>query len=67
MNISKNPTPDEIAAIVARSKYAAARRIVAKNGDAWYWPAEEGTHREGADFLGIEYNIPPGMGDIITI
>lgn len=63
----KNPTEKQIVTMIEASKHKAARRIVTSDGDAWYWPAEQGTHREGADFLGIEYDRPPGAGDIVTL
>ena len=61
----KNPNNDQIAVLLAKSKHRALRRIVTEHG-AWYWPAENGTHREGADSLGLEYDRPPGAGDIVT-
>jgi hypothetical protein len=64
----RNPSNAEISALIRASKHKAARRIVdPRNGDAWYWPAEAGTHREGADFLGVPYDRPPGAGDIVTL
>lgn len=53
--------------MIASSKHKAARRIVDHpTGDAWYWPAEQATHREGADSLKIAYDRKPGEGDIIV-
>lgn len=67
MKFAKNPSDSEIVALAEASKHKALRRIVEEDGTAWYWPAEQGTHREGADSLGIAYSRPPGMGDIVTI
>lgn len=65
---TKNPSPDQVAKIVDASRHKAARRIVdPANGDAWYWPAEAGTHAEGAAALNIPYDRRPGEGDIITL
>ena len=57
----KDPTPAQISALLAKSKHRALRRIVTPDG-AWYWPAENGTHRQGADSLGLEYHLPPRSG-----
>jgi hypothetical protein len=63
----KNPTEAQIRALVDESKYKAARRIQdPRSGDFYYWPAEQGTHRQGADYLMVPYDRPPGAGDIIT-
>lgn len=63
----KNPDRDTLKKLITTSKYKAARRIVdEKTGDVWYWPAELGTHREGADALGLAYSRPRGAGDIVT-
>jgi hypothetical protein len=68
INAVKNPSAEQIAAIVRGSKHQAARRIVdPRNGDVWAWPAEHATHREGADALGVPYDRPPGAGDIVTL
>lgn len=61
----KNPTPVQVSALLAKSKHRALRRIVTPS-ETWYWPAENGTHRQGADSLGLEYHLPPGAGDIVT-
>jgi hypothetical protein len=64
----RNPDSDTLKALIATSKHRAARRIVdERTGDAWYWPAELGTHREGADALQLAYARPPGAGDIVTL
>jgi hypothetical protein len=64
----KNPDADAIREMINRSKHKAARRIVdPRTGDTWYWPAEAGTHREGAEYLGVPYDRPPGAGDIVTL
>lgn len=68
MNATRNPTPDEVRAIVRGSRHRAARRIVDnRNGDVWVWPAEQATHAQGANELGVPYDRPPGAGDIITL
>lgn len=65
---SLNPSPDDIARMIKASTHKAARRIVdPRNGDAWYWPAEQGTHAEGAKTLGVPYDRRPGEGDIVTL
>lgn len=64
----KNPSSEAIAALVNSSRHKAARRIVdPRNGDAWYWSAEQGTHAEGAAHLGVPYDRRPGEGDIVTL
>lgn len=64
----RNPTAEQVASLVARSRHRAARRIVdPATGDEWYWPAELATHAEGAAKLGIPYDRPPGAGDIVTL
>lgn len=64
----RNPDSGAIRAIIEGSRAKAARRIVdPRNGDAWYWPAEAGTHREDADSLGVPYDRPPAAGDIATL
>lgn len=52
--------------MIRASRHKALRRIVTTDGTAWYWPAEQATHREAADALGIPYDRPPGGGDIVT-
>lgn len=64
----KNPSDQELVALIRSSPNTTARRIVdPRNGDAWYWPAEQATHREGADTLGIPYDRLPGAGDIVVL
>jgi hypothetical protein len=64
----KNPSDVELTALIRASRHCAARRIVdPRSGDQWCWPAEQATHREAADILGIHYDRQPGEGDIITI
>lgn len=61
--------PDETAtrAIIDASRHKAARRIIHPDtGDVYVWPFEAGTHREGADALGIPYDRKPGEGDILV-
>lgn len=62
----KNLTQDEIRAMIYVSRHKAVRRISGLNGDLWYWPAEFATHKEGAEKLGIPYDLPPGAGDILV-
>ena len=38
-----------------------------ETGDLWYWPAEQGTHAEGADFLNIAYDKAPGTGEVVIL
>lgn len=64
----KNPSDDQIAKLITKSTCSAARRIVdCETGDIWIWPAELGTHRDGADALGLNYDLPPGAGDILVL
>jgi hypothetical protein len=64
----KNPTTNEIADVIRQSRHQAARQIIdPRNGDVWVWPAEQGTHAEGAAHLGVPYDKPPGTGTILTI
>jgi hypothetical protein len=66
-NPTRNPSDADVRGIIAASKYKAARRITdPRNGDHWYWPAEQATHAEGAAHLKVPYDRPPGAGDIIT-
>lgn len=68
MKILVNPSQDEIAAVIASSRLEAARRIVDKStGNTYVWDAAEGTHLEGAKAIGIEYSVPAGMGEILTL
>lgn len=64
----QNPDDTAIRAAIAASKHRAARRIIdPRDGTIWIWPAEQGTHAEGAGRLGVPYDRPPGAGDILTI
>lgn len=64
----KNPEPGAVRALILGSQHKAARRVTdEKTGDVWFWPAELGTHREGADALNLFYSRPPGAGDIVTL
>ncbi len=64
----KNPDEAHLRALINGSAHKAARRLVDEvTGDVWYWPAEVGTHREGADALNLAYSRPPGAGDIVTL
>jgi hypothetical protein len=63
----RNPAADDVRALIATSRHKAARRVTdPRNGDQWYWPAEQATHAEGAAKLGVPYDRPPGAGDIVT-
>ncbi len=68
MKIAKNPTANEVAAIIRGSVHKAARRITdPRNGDVYVWDFAEGTHREGADLLGVPYDRLPGEGDVLIL
>ncbi|MCI5112070.1 MAG: hypothetical protein MRY75_16080 [Marivita sp.] len=68
MSPIKNPPHAAIVAMIKGSREQAARRITdPRNGDEWYWPAEQGTHAEGAAHLGVPYDRRPGEGDIVTL
>lgn len=63
----RNPDDATLRRLIASSRHRAARRIIdSASGDAWYWPAEQATHAEGARMLGIAHDLPPGCGDIVT-
>jgi len=63
----KNPSNEQIIALIGLSSEAAARRIVCeRSGDAWCWPAERASHSEGARIVGAAYTQPPG-GEILTL
>jgi len=67
-NPIKNPTEKQIFDLINESKHKAVRKITdKKTNDVYIWKAEESLHKEGADKLGIEYDIPSGMGEILTI
>lgn len=64
----KNPSDREIHDLIKASAHGAARRITdQRNGDVWYWPAEQATHSEGAQKLDVPYDKPPGGGDIVVL
>jgi hypothetical protein len=66
INALKNPTNEQIAALVEGSKHRAARRLVdEKTGDVYVWDACKGTHAECAAAFGLSYSLPPGAGEII--
>lgn len=67
MRIVKNPTREELETMINRSRHKAARRIIDDDGTVYCWPAEDGTHAEGAKQIGIRYTKPPGAGDILTV
>lgn len=68
MNPLRNPTPEEIERLILASKHQAARTLTdAVTGDVYVWPAEDATHREAADHLGVQYDRKPGEGDILTL
>jgi hypothetical protein len=59
----KNLKPDEIIALIDRSKHKAVRRITdPRSGDIWYWKAELATHAEGAEALNVPYDKRPACG-----
>ena len=54
MQPAKNPSQEEMAAIIARSKHDAAKWLKdAATSDVYYWPADEAFHQQVADMLGI--------------
>jgi len=54
--------------MIQGSAHGAVRRITdPRTGDIWYWPAEQGSNAEGASFLGVPYDRPPGGGEILTL
>lgn len=68
LTILKNPSADEIAAIIRGSAHKAARRLTdPRTGDVYVWDAAEGAHRHGAAQLGIPYDPPLGGGEILTL
>ena len=67
-NPIKNPTEKQIFDLINESKHKAVRKITdKKTNDVFIWKAEEAFHKEGAKKLGVEYDIPSGMGEILTI
>lgn len=68
MKILKNPSDEQVMRVIRGSPEKAARRIAdPRNGDIYVWDAAEGTHRDGADQLGVPYDKRPGEGDILTL
>lgn len=68
LNPIKNPTEKQIIEQVKLSRNKAVRRITdSRNGDVYIWPADLGTHAEGARHLNIPYDKKPGTGEIITL
>ena len=64
----KNPSPDQIKALIEASKFKALRQIIdCRNGDIWVWDFAAADHRSGANKLGVPYYLRPGEGDILTI
>lgn len=64
----RNPTPEQVRDMIRASRHQAVRRIIdPRNGDVWCWPAEQGSHAQGAAFLGVPYDPPPNGGDILTL
>jgi hypothetical protein len=52
----KNLSDDEIRDLIKASRLKAVRHITdPRNGDKWYWPAEQATHAWGAEHLGVPY------------
>jgi len=67
MHAIRNPMPKAVRKIIRGSKLRAARRIVdPRNGDVWVWDASDATHADGAEALGVPYDKPPGLGDVLT-
>ena len=63
----KNPSNEQIIAMIRSSSEIAARRIVCeRSGNIWCWPAERASHSEGARIVGATYTQPPG-GEILTL
>lgn len=64
----RNPTPEQVRDMLRASRHQAVRRITdPRNGDVWWWPAEQATRAEGAADLMVPYDKPPGAGDILTL
>jgi len=64
----KNPTHAQLEAIIRQSEVGCARRITDfSTGDQWVWDAAQATHAEGANYLGIDYALRPGEGDILVL
>lgn len=57
----KNLSEAEIIEMITASRLKAVRHITdPRNGDNWYWPAEQATHAWGAEFLGVPYEARGG-------
>lgn len=63
----RNPTPEQIHALAAKSNQRALCRTVTPVGDACYWPFERATYAEGARVLKLPYDKPPGAGDVVFV
>lgn len=57
----------ELEGLAKQSPSRTLRRITDHCGGYWYWPAEQATHAEGAAYLDIPYDLPPGAGEIVVI
>jgi len=68
MRILINPSDADVIKLIRASEMKAARRIVDRAaGIVYVWDAKEGTHADGAREAGISYDVPAGMGDILTL
>ncbi len=55
MLLACNPPKEGIKRIIDASQYKAAKWLRnEKTGETWYWPAEESTHADFAEFAGID-------------
>lgn len=54
MQISCNPSPEQISRLIALSKHKAAKWIKdLDTGDTWYWPADDTFHASVAKFVHV--------------
>lgn len=67
MHIIKNPNTSDIALLMRQSKDRTLRRLTdERTGDVYVWDAVDGTHRQGADYVGATYSLKPGQGEILV-
>lgn len=66
MTALRNPNDEDVRRMISASKHKAARAITTQDGTRWVWPAEDATHAEMAEQLGIAYDKKPGEGDILV-
>lgn len=63
----QDATEDDLRALLDQSPSRTLRCIVdPSTGISWCWPAEQATHAQGAERLGVPYFLPPGAGEIIA-